>query len=199
MSTTTGITPATGQTALPTSSSGSTGLTSGDFMKLMINQLQHQDPLNPTDSNALLQQIAQISTLQSNSSLQSTLTSLSLQQSIGAGGNLIGKAVTGLDAGGNTIDGLVTGVQVQNQQVFLTLDNDISKVVPMQNVTTITQPLASNQAAASTQALTPAAPAAASSTAATTTPSPTNILKNAATNTTDAAKSILNALSGLTS
>ncbi len=64
-------------------------LSGGEFLNLMINQLEHQDPLNPTDSNQLLNQMAQISTLQSNTDMQSSLASLTLQQSIGAGGNLI--------------------------------------------------------------------------------------------------------------
>jgi flagellar basal-body rod modification protein FlgD len=125
----------TGSTATTGSSSAATGLTSKDFMHLMITQLQHQDPLSPTDSNQLLQQIAQISTLQSNQQMQSSLTSMTLQQSIGAGGNLIGKAVEGLDTNGDPVTGQVIGVQVQNEKIYLALST--GAVLPMENITTI--------------------------------------------------------------
>src|SRR6188508_966655 len=103
-----------------TSGTGSTGgnvksLSSGDFLNLMIQQLSQQDPMNPTDSNQLLTQMAQISTLQSNSDMQSSLASLTLQQSIGAGGNLIGKEIEGLDANGNDIKGTVLNVKVSGK------------------------------------------------------------------------------------
>src|SRR5512146_2577772 len=105
------INPVTAQSSVTTpSKTGTTGLTSSDFMNLMIQQLQNQDPLNPTDSNQLLQQISQISNLQSNQTLQSSLAALTLQQSIGAAGNLIGKLIQGIDAKGNQTAGVVKGV-----------------------------------------------------------------------------------------
>lgn len=93
-----------------------------DFIKLMITQLQHQDPLNPTSSNSLLTQMSQISNLQSNQTMVGSLQGLTLQQSIGAGGNLIGKTVQGLTTAGKQVSGTVTSVVVQNQTVSLQLD-----------------------------------------------------------------------------
>src|SRR3954467_12670689 len=116
----TGFTPTT-----PPSSNGSGGsskaLSSSDFMNLMIQQLSQQDPLNPTDSNQLLTQMSQISQLQSNADMQTSLSSLTLQQSIGAGGNLIGKSIEGLDTNGTKLNGTVTSVLVQNKNVYLQL------------------------------------------------------------------------------
>jgi len=124
------------------SSSGSSGTTNNvkslsgsDFLNLMIQQLSQQDPMNPTDSNQLLNQMAQISTLQSNSDMQASLASLTLQQSIGAGGNLIGKRVDGLDVNGNEIHGIVQKVQVSGKQIYLGLDSGLN--LPMANILTI--------------------------------------------------------------
>ena len=159
-----------------TSSNGTTGigsLTSSDFLNLMLTQLQQQDPLNPTDSNAMLQQISQISTLQANTQMQTSLQGLTLQQSIGAGGNLMGKNITGIDSTNHQVTGNVTSVQVQNSQVYLGLDTD-ANLVPMSNVMTIANP---PPAAA-------AALAAAPATAVTTTP---------AANAASALQSILSA------
>jgi len=135
-----GFTPTT-----PPASSGSTGLgamTGGDFLNLMIKQLQQQDPLNPTDSNQLLTQMSQISQLQSNNAMEKNLDGLTLQQSIGAGGNLIGKTVQGLNANGDPINGIVTSVKVQDKKVYLELDS--AAELPMENVTQIAPTSAAN-------------------------------------------------------
>ena len=107
-------------------------MNSSDFINMMITQLQNQDPLQPTDSNALLQQMSAIGQMQSTSQLQSTLQSLTLQNQIGAASALIGKTVTGMDSTNNTISGLVNSVQVTQSGVSLQLDNgktlDITRV-----------------------------------------------------------------------
>src|SRR3974390_1296801 len=126
-------TAATGTTT--TTPSAATSLSSSDFLNLMITQLQQQDPLNPTDSNQLLTQMSQISNLQSNTQMQSSLQALTLQQSIAAGGNLIGKTVAGVDDNGKTQTGVVTSVLVQNKNVYLQLDS--GSQVSMTNVTNV--------------------------------------------------------------
>jgi flagellar basal-body rod modification protein FlgD len=125
-----------------TSTSGAstktTGVNSMDgaaFLNLMIKQLQQQDPLNPTDSNQLLTQISQISTLQSNTAMSDNLKSLTLQQSIGAAGNLIGKNVQGKDEQGGDLKGIVTSVRVENRKVYLEMDS--GKTIPMENLTNV--------------------------------------------------------------
>ncbi len=130
-----GFTPTTSSTTTSGSAAGVKSLTSSDFLKLMFTQLEHQDPLNPTDSNQMLSQISQISTLQSNTAMQTSLQGLTLQQSIGAGGNLIGKSIKGLGSDGSNITGNVTSVQVQNSTVYLGLDSGAT--LPMSNVTNI--------------------------------------------------------------
>ena len=132
--------------ASTTSQTGINSMSSSDFLNLMIQQLQQQDPLNPTDSNQLLSQMSQISTLQSNTQMEQSLTGLTLQQSIGAGSNLIGKTVAGVDSTGVNASGVVTGIQVRNNQVNLTLNNNTNEIMPLGNVTTITPTLPSGSA-----------------------------------------------------
>ncbi len=168
-----------------TSSTGSTGtkgsgtLTSDSFMKLMINQLQHQDPLNPTDSNQLLTQLSQISQLQSNTTLTSNLQTMTLQQSIGSAGNLIGKTVQGLDATGNSVNGTVTSVKVQNKSVYLELDS--GQELPMENViniASVNQATTNPSLAAALAALANPSAATSSTTPSTTTPAATTSSSN---------------------
>jgi len=124
------------QSSPPTSTSPSNlSLTSSDFVNLMITQLQNQDPLNPTDPNALMQQVSEIGQMQSTTQLQTTLSGLATQTQIGAASNLIGKQVNGIDSGNNKVSGQVTSVQVSSSGVNLQLDS--GGLVPLSNVTNI--------------------------------------------------------------
>ena len=98
-------------------------LKTDDFIKMMITQLQNQDPLEPAKNQELLAQMSQIGQLQSQTLLQESLQGLVLQQNLGAAGNLIGKVVDGVDDAGEQARGLVTSVRVQDKQVLLELDN----------------------------------------------------------------------------
>src|SRR5919112_70718 len=68
-----------------------------DFIKMMITQLQNQDPLEPAKNEQLLAQMSQIGQLESSTQLQSSLKTLVMQNNIGSAGNMIGKMVNGLD------------------------------------------------------------------------------------------------------
>src|SRR5919112_6013369 len=94
-----------------------------DFIKMMITQLQNQDPLEPAKNEELLAQMSQIGQLQSTTQLQQSLKGLVLQNQIGAAGNLIGKQVEGLNDRNEKVTGLVNSVRVADEQVYLELDN----------------------------------------------------------------------------
>src|SRR5688572_2083089 len=92
-------------------SNGGLDLKSEDFIKMMITQLQHQDPLEPAKNEELLAQMSQIGQLQSTTQLRQSLKGLVLQNQIGAAGNLIGKTVEGLDDRNEKVKGLVNSVR----------------------------------------------------------------------------------------
>ena len=94
-----------------------------DFIKMMITQLQHQDPLEPAKNQELLAQMSQIGQLQSQTTLTENLKSMVLQNNLGAAGNLIGKQVEGVGKQGEEISGLVNSVRVEDGNVFLELDS----------------------------------------------------------------------------
>lgn len=102
--------------------SGFAALGGEEFIKIMIAQLQQQDPLEPAKSDELLSQLSQIRAMEANETLTSSLQGLSLQQSIASGANLIGKTIMGINAEGDSITGAVTSVRVENKQVYLELD-----------------------------------------------------------------------------
>jgi len=113
------------------SSSGTTGRNSvnaQDFYKLLITQLQSQDPLKPADNQAILQQVSMIKQLESSDNLSKTLGGMSTDQRLGSTSSLIGKYVTGTadTAGGDStrIEGVVVAVSYSSDgQAMLELHN----------------------------------------------------------------------------
>ena len=128
-------------TTLPISSGGnqiqgkSMNLKPEDFIKMMITQLQNQDPLQPAKNEELLAQMSQIGQLQSSTELQTSLKTIMLQNNLSSAGNMIGKMVQGQDERGNPITGLVNSVHVVDGAVSLELDN--GKALSLSNVTGI--------------------------------------------------------------
>jgi len=91
-------------------------LAQGDFLKLMVTQLNNQDPLEPMDNGDFLGQIAQFSTVTGIEGLQTSFedfaSSLSSDQAL-QGASLIGRSVfaplsEGLLAEGGSINGELT-------------------------------------------------------------------------------------------
>lgn len=115
--------------------SGGYNLKTEDFIKMMITQLQNQDPTEPVKNEQLLAQMSQISQLQSSTTLTTTLQSMTLQNQIGSASSLIGKVVKGFDGEGDPVDGLVNSIKVVDNKVQLQLDN--GKALSMNNVTEI--------------------------------------------------------------
>lgn len=62
-----------------------TGLNKDDFMKLFVTQMQHQDPLNPQDSSAMVAQLAQITQVE-----QTYNTNTNLKNLLSAANNAAG-------------------------------------------------------------------------------------------------------------
>lgn len=115
-------TPAAGAVQRPTAGSGEAttiaqtgassmyGLTTDDFMKLFLAQLQNQDPTKPVDDQQMLSQLSQMSQIQTLQNVEKALTGSQLAQSSA----LIGKTVTGLDVNGESVNGVVTSVTQSN-------------------------------------------------------------------------------------
>ena len=84
-----------------------------DFLKLMLTELQNQDPLNPTDNAALLQQVGELRGISSNDQLVTTLKGFSNTQELTTASSLIGKTIKGLDNAAKDVSGEVTSVSVK--------------------------------------------------------------------------------------
>ena len=83
-----------------------------DFLKLMISELQNQDPLNPLDNSQMLQQISQIREIGATDKLNSTLNSVLLGQNVVSATALMGKHVKALDDTGGQVAGQVDRITI---------------------------------------------------------------------------------------
>lgn len=127
MSTVTGV----GASA-PSTASSVSGLSSDEFFKLIFTELSNQDPLKPNDTNALLQQIANIKSIQSDADLTDRLGELVGQNELSAGAGLIGRLVSGLSESNERVSGMVHSVSKTEDGVVLNLDGGLR--VPMSSV-----------------------------------------------------------------
>lgn len=91
-----GTNSATGAAAALASASTSSADTEQRFLKLLVTQLNNQDPLNPLDNAELTSQLAQMSTVSGIEKLNATLASLVSQSSANQtlqAASLIGRTV----------------------------------------------------------------------------------------------------------
>lgn len=90
-----------------------------DFLKLMITELQNQDPLNPMDNSQILQQISQIREIASNEKLITTLEAVLAGQNLSSASTLIGKQIAGLSTSNKEVSGTVDRVSVASGKVHV--------------------------------------------------------------------------------
>ena len=95
------------------------------FLKMMIAELQNQDPLNPMDNSKMLEQISQIRAITSNDALTSTVNALKMGQSMATAAGLIGKTVIGQDVIGQDVVGVVDKVAFEDGKPYLFVGNTI--------------------------------------------------------------------------
>lgn len=121
-------TSARGSTAAPaTTADKSKQLGKQDFLKLLMAQLQNQDPMKPMDDTQMIAQMAQFSALEATQSLQQTLQRATNNQTIAQAAALIGKYVQADQADGSTVTGAVTSVD------FTSADGVVAPTVIVNN------------------------------------------------------------------
>lgn len=97
------------------SQNGLSSLNSEDFFKLLVAEMQSQDPFEPSSTADIISQVSQIRTIEQSSELTSTLDAMTQQQRMGGASELIGKFVQAIAAGPDgeaaMYEGVVTAVR----------------------------------------------------------------------------------------
>jgi len=112
------------------------GLGLDQFLKLMITELQNQDPLNPLENHQILQQISQIREIEATSELSTTLEGVLQGQNLSNASSLIDKQIKALTDTGEQVAGRVDRVSVADNIVRLHVGdksvglNNLSEILP---------------------------------------------------------------------
>lgn len=102
--------------------SGFSALSSEDFAKVIFAELSKQDPLQPNDTNALLQQMSSLRSIQSNMDLTNSLKSLVSQNEFASAATLIGRGVSGLTDQGQRVAGIARAIARTDDGTIVQLD-----------------------------------------------------------------------------
>lgn len=132
-----------------------TDMSSEEFIRIIFTELQNQDPFQPNDSGALLEQLNSIRSIESDMQLSKRLEDIVFQNQLSGAGNLIGKRVAGLTEDAQRVGGTVQSVARSDDRIALVLDN--GWIIPLENVEYIDQ--APGAGGATTSPPTPPAPA----------------------------------------
>lgn len=98
------------------------GLDRDAFLRLLVLQLQNQDPLSPMDSGQMITQLATFASLEQMQSLNSEFQRLSGsvdQLNFITANSLVGRSVRGVDVNGQVLEGEVEGIQLNGSVVLL--------------------------------------------------------------------------------
>ena len=122
--------------ALSAASSSSSQLVSEQaFLQLLITQLQNQDPLSPADPTQFVSQLAQFSSLEQMTQLNTSMT----QQLDNSVTGLIGQTVTVTDPSSSTglLTGTVSGIVYYSNGPAVQINGNNYALSDVQNVGTI--------------------------------------------------------------
>ncbi|MBI1831968.1 MAG: flagellar hook capping protein [Planctomycetes bacterium] len=116
------------------STSGGPKLGQADFMKLLMAQMQHQNPLDPQSGTEYMSQLAQFSTLQGINQLNQNFNNMVMLQSLNQSVSLIGKTVTYLDTNGKSATGTVGSIALVAGQPQLVVNKQNVSLQQIQSV-----------------------------------------------------------------
>jgi flagellar basal-body rod modification protein FlgD len=120
----TAITPTTTTTTQPAASSSASGspmLGKDDFLKLLVSQLQHQDPMNPVDDKDFMGQVAQFTSVEQLTNMSKAIDSMSTASQTAQSVSLLGKTVAWKKADETTGEGVASAVSFADGSIAITV------------------------------------------------------------------------------
>lgn len=117
------------------SATGVGRLDSDAFLQLLVAQMRYQNPMEPTDGTAMLQQTAQFTTVETLQSISELQGQLARMQQVSLAVDVVGKEVTAFDADGSALTGTVDGVRFTADGAMLQIEGI---EVLMENVVSVT-------------------------------------------------------------
>jgi len=99
------------------------GFDSGAFMKLLLAELQHQNPLEPMDDKDMMAQMTQLNSLSELQGIKSAMDNMVVSNEFIYASSLIGKTVKADFGHGKIIEGAVTGLTQVNGSLMLQVED----------------------------------------------------------------------------
>jgi flagellar basal-body rod modification protein FlgD len=115
------VNPAGSGVVIDTTRKPSAILEKDDFLKLMMEQLQHQDPTQPQDSSQMLAQMSQLTMVEQITNMNTTAAQQAQDVAQTKATALIGHTVTYPAADGTAVSGAVEKVSLADGKATLTV------------------------------------------------------------------------------
>ena len=107
-----------------------------EFLQLFVTQLQHQNPLEPTEGAEFMSQLAQFSSLEQLVNLNELGSDAFEFEQLVAGSNLIGKEAAYFDPDTGELDaGTINGIELDDDGTISLIINNL--LIPISSVTDI--------------------------------------------------------------
>jgi len=129
-----GISGGTEVTVVDKDKTGFNALTSEDFLKLLVTQLQNQDPTAPVSNEELLNQLSTMRGLQSNIELGEAVKSVSSNQNLSMAAGFIGRGIIGSLEDGTPVSGIVSSAFLADGDAYVKVGG---QSVALKNVTDV--------------------------------------------------------------
>lgn len=106
-----------------------------DFLQLFVTQLRNQSPLDPLKGHEFIAQLAQFTSLEQLTNLNSSFSDMLKSQQLLEGSDLIGKTATYLDMdSGEESQGRIDGVKISDDTIAVVIQN---REIPISSLTGI--------------------------------------------------------------
>lgn len=130
---------------------GLASMKSEDFFRILVSEMQNQDPFEPTKTADMISQVSQIRGIEQSDKLTTTLDHMTQQQRTAGASDLIGRfvhaIVSAADGSAQAISGVVTGVEFAPDGTAM-LELDTGSQVRTADVVLVTTPEAAEAAMA---------------------------------------------------
>lgn len=119
MASVSGVSGGTAANVVSADKTGFNSLTSEDFLKMLVTELQNQDPTQPVNNEHLVNQLSTMRNLQANLELGEAMKSITASQKLATAASFVGKSIKGVDADGNEVTGKVGSAFLSNDTFFV--------------------------------------------------------------------------------
>jgi flagellar basal-body rod modification protein FlgD len=114
---------------------GSSAVNKDEFLKLFVAQLKNQSPLDPLKGHEFIAQLAQFSSVEQLTNLNTSFADNLKFQQLTGGSEFIGKKAAYVDpVVGDTAEGVIQGVTTVDDSISVVIEN---REIPLSNITGI--------------------------------------------------------------